>query len=68
MTASLWDRVLDLCGHDRFNVNVWGGLVFTAAQFSIMGGLFLLTDLTGRPKFLQKYRVQDIRQDPVSLS
>lgn len=62
----LWNRVLDYYEHDPFTLSVWGTMLVAGAVYWTLGGLFLLTDLTGRPKWLQRYRVQDVRMEPVS--
>lgn len=63
---ALWNRILDLFDRDPYKLNVWGTLIVTSIVYWGLGGLYLLTDLTGRPKFLQRYRIQDVRTQPVS--
>jgi hypothetical protein len=64
-----WDKVLELFGHDEFNVRVWGTFAVSFIVYWSLGGLFTLIDVTGRPKFMLTYRVQDnVKSYPVRLS
>ena len=40
--------------------------MFPAMVFWLFGGLFIYVDVTGRPAFLLKYKIQDDKNAPVS--
>ncbi|GBN10655.1 Fatty acid hydroxylase domain-containing protein 2 [Araneus ventricosus] len=65
---SHWDTVYELFGSDPFKLWVWGTFIVTTTTYWITGLSFLLIDLTGKPKFLQKYRIQKIATYPVTFN
>ena len=64
---SQWDAVLDFFGNDDFNVNVWGTFLLSFVAYWSLGGFFTFIDITGKPKALLKYKVQDVKSYPVRL-
>lgn len=44
--------------YGAYNVNVWGTFVITSVFFWAWGGIFALADLTGRPRWLFRYKTQ----------
>ena len=44
-----------------------GTTVVTATWFWLVAGLFLFVDVTGRPSFLMRYKIQDAKAVPVSM-
>eukprot|EP00112_Aurelia_sp_Birch-Aquarium-sp1_P004462 Seg1507.11 transcript_id=Seg1507.11/GoldUCD/mRNA.D3Y31 product="Fatty acid hydroxylase domain-containing protein 2" protein_id=Seg1507.11/GoldUCD/D3Y31 len=60
-----WNDVYLAFGKDRFLMGMFGGTVFPALVFWLFGGLFIFVDVTGRPAFLLKYKIQDDKNTPV---
>lgn len=56
---SCWESIFQFCGKDDFNVIVWGSYLITFVVYWGIGGLYTIVDLTGRPAFLLKYKIQD---------
>lgn len=54
-----WDNVLELFGHDDFNVRVIGTFLVSFIVYWSLGSLFTFVDVTGKPKYLMKYKVQE---------
>ncbi|XP_055637605.1 fatty acid hydroxylase domain-containing protein 2-like isoform X1 [Toxorhynchites rutilus septentrionalis] len=61
-----WDAFLDVVGDDPVSLYSWGLLVYTYAHFWFVGSLFIIMDITGRPKFLRKYKTQPGANDPIT--
>lgn len=61
----LWNQIIDLTGENPFNVYVTGTTIFTFLVYWIYGGLFVLMDLTLKPKTLRRFKVQTHTNEPV---
>ena len=62
-----WDNVFTFFGNDDFNLRVWGTCLVVITSYWSVGGLFTFVDVTGRPKFMLKYKVQEnVKSYPVS--
>lgn len=44
--------------YGAYNVNVWGTFIITSVFFWAWGGIFAFADLTGRPRWLFRYKTQ----------
>jgi len=55
----VWGSVLNYFDNDPYTVTVWGGFLLTTTFYWGMGSLFTFVDVTGRPKFMLKYKVQE---------
>ncbi|CAC5401782.1 FAXDC2 [Mytilus coruscus] len=55
---NLWDSVYELFGRNDFAVGVIGSILFTNCVIWGANALFLVLDLTGKPSFMLKYKVQ----------
>ncbi|GFV44396.1 fatty acid hydroxylase domain-containing protein 2 [Trichonephila clavipes] len=62
-----WNSVYDLFGSD-FALAVWGTFIVTTLFYWIVGLGYTIVDLTGKPEFLQKYKIQKNSDYPVSFS
>lgn len=62
----MWDRVLDATGHDYRGLWIYGTTLYSVLVVSAVGGLFLLMDVTGYPKFMRKYKIQPGTNDPLT--
>jgi len=62
----LWNTILDFFGHDEFNVRVWGTFFISFIAYWSIGIFYTYVDVTGSPKFILKYKIQDIKAYPIS--
>lgn len=66
MLQSLWNEVLDRFGTNYVTYHAWGSIILVNGIFFLFGGLFVLMDLTGRPKSWQKYKTQPNMHDALN--
>ncbi|CRK91231.1 CLUMA_CG004912, isoform A [Clunio marinus] len=60
-----WDGFLDFAGDDEFNLFIWWTTGYTFLLYWSFGAIYTLMDLTNRPKFLRKYKIQPNTNEPV---
>ncbi|XP_048589247.1 fatty acid hydroxylase domain-containing protein 2 isoform X2 [Nematostella vectensis] len=60
-----WRWILDLFGHNDVAVIVLGTTLETFFVFWFVNAFFLFIDITGRPKWALKYKIQDGQNMPV---
>eukprot|EP00095_Tigriopus_kingsejongensis_P012280 snap_masked-scaffold577_size191314-processed-gene-0.29 protein:Tk12280 transcript:snap_masked-scaffold577_size191314-processed-gene-0.29-mRNA-1 annotation:"AGAP000946-PA" len=58
LLQSGWDHICSHLGESYLFYHVGGSIVLVNGIFFLFGGLFVLMDLTGRPSFVQKYKIQ----------
>ena len=58
---TLWDFVSSKIGTDFYILHVVGGNVVINFLYFGVGFLFMIMDLTNRPKFLRKYKVSYLK-------
>ncbi|GIX93964.1 fatty acid hydroxylase domain-containing protein 2 [Caerostris darwini] len=58
LLQNIWDAVYESFGSDPCVRFVWGTLIVTTVYFWAVGLLFTAIDVTGRPAFLLKYKIQ----------
>ncbi|XP_064481397.1 fatty acid hydroxylase domain-containing protein 2-like [Ornithodoros turicata] len=63
-----WDKVENIFGGDKFAMGVYGTFVVAFLVYWVVGGLYTIVDLTGRPSFLLRYKIQDAAPYPVEYS
>lgn len=63
--TELWNRIIDVTGENPFHIYVIGTTLFSFTVYWIFGGLFVLMDLTLKPEFLRRYKVQVNTNEPV---
>lgn len=56
---SKWDTLLDIIGDDHYTLWVSGSLIYTFTLYWFIGTLFAIMDLTNKPAFMRKYKIQD---------
>ncbi|EAA04938.5 fatty acid hydroxylase domain-containing protein 2-like [Anopheles arabiensis] len=61
-----WNALLDVIGDDPDFLYTWGLTVYVHSFFWIVGGLFVLMDLTNRPVFLRRYKTQPGKNEPIA--
>uniref|UniRef100_A0A182SDT9 Uncharacterized protein n=1 Tax=Anopheles maculatus TaxID=74869 RepID=A0A182SDT9_9DIPT len=68
MWQSLWNRFLDLTGDNPLALWTVGSYVYTSLIYWSIGLVYTLFDVTGRPGFLRRYKVQPGTNEPVDAS
>ncbi|GIY10199.1 fatty acid hydroxylase domain-containing protein 2 [Caerostris darwini] len=58
LLQNIWDAVYEFFGSDPFAVCIWGTSVVTTLYFWALGLFFTAVDVTGRPAFLMKYKME----------
>ncbi|KAM7291468.1 fatty acid hydroxylase domain-containing protein 2 [Ixodes scapularis] len=61
-----WDKVEAFFAGDEFAMGVWGTFAVTFMVYWVVGGLYTIMDLTGKPSFLLRYKIQDSAPYPVA--
>ncbi|XP_066989711.1 fatty acid hydroxylase domain-containing protein 2-like [Macrobrachium rosenbergii] len=62
-----WDKILELCGHDEFNLIVYGPAILSYLVYWGVGSFYTLLDLTSLHKFARKYKMQPHTNEPLQL-
>jgi len=62
---SQWDKFIDKTGDDPLILWVFGTTLFTIFVYWMVGGIYTFMDLTNRPAFLRKYKIQPGTNEPV---
>ncbi|XP_037030512.1 fatty acid hydroxylase domain-containing protein 2 isoform X2 [Bradysia coprophila] len=62
---SQWDKFLDITGEDPFTLWVVGSTIFTMFVYWFFGAIYTFMDLTNKPAFLRKYKIQPGTNEPV---
>ncbi|KAJ7357718.1 hypothetical protein OS493_023854 [Desmophyllum pertusum] len=62
-----WMKIHSLFGGDEFLLSFVGSNVVTFSVFWVFSALYLLVDLTGRPKWVLQYKIQDGSNQPLDL-
>ncbi|KAF8788948.1 Fatty acid hydroxylase domain-containing [Argiope bruennichi] len=63
-----WNTVCSWFGNDKYAMGVWGTFLVTTLVYWIIGLCYTIIDLTGKPAFALKYKIQDTTSYPVSLA
>ncbi|GAB6026994.1 Methylsterol monooxygenase 1 [Chamberlinius hualienensis] len=63
----LWSKIYTSCEGDGFQLGFVYSLIVANATFWILGSLYTFMDLTGKPKFLTKYKVQPDKNNPLTF-
>ncbi|XP_021706086.1 fatty acid hydroxylase domain-containing protein 2 isoform X2 [Aedes aegypti] len=61
-----WDAFLDVVGDDPELLYVWYQSLYVYSFYWLMGSLYIMMDITGRPRFLRKYKTQPGMNEPLS--
>lgn len=61
-----WDKICDLFGSDKYCMGVWGTFLVTFIVYWGVGLCYTFIDLTGKPAFALRYKIQDNTSYPVS--
>ncbi|XP_055371000.1 fatty acid hydroxylase domain-containing protein 2-like [Condylostylus longicornis] len=63
-----WEKLLTIIGDDPFNLWVYYSTILTFFVYWTFGSFFTFMDITNRPKFLRKYKIQPGTNEPVDLT
>ncbi|KAH8409018.1 hypothetical protein KR009_005321 [Drosophila setifemur] len=63
-----WLDVLDITGDDAWRLWVVGSSVVIFTVYWLYAALFTLMDITNKPRFLRKYKIQPGQNEPVDLA
>ncbi|XP_055693628.1 fatty acid hydroxylase domain-containing protein 2-like [Lutzomyia longipalpis] len=64
-SQTLWLKILNIIGKESFTLWVIVPIILTTVLYWTVGGLYLLMDITNRPAFLRKYKIQPGTNEPV---
>lgn len=62
---SKWEYVHRYFNGDEMAIALWGSFIVISLTFWSFNGFLFFLDLTGRPQFLTKYRIQPDKNQPV---
>lgn len=62
---SFWDNFLARFGDDQYALYIYGTNIITFGLYWGVGLIYILMDLTNRPSWLRKYKVQPGQNEPV---
>ncbi|XP_068159384.1 fatty acid hydroxylase domain-containing protein 2 [Drosophila tropicalis] len=63
----LWISILDITGDDPLRLWVFGSCLVIFTVYWVYSALFTIMDITNRPQFLRKYKIQPGKNEPVDL-
>jgi len=64
-----WNKILEFLDHDEFKIHLVATMVIAATVYWVVGGLFLLIDYMGKPKFMMQYKIQEgVKSYPITSS
>lgn len=61
----LWEKLLEMTGDDEYNLAVWGTFIIASIVFWTVGSIYSYLDVTNRPSFIRKYKIQPGTNEPV---
>ncbi|GIY08489.1 fatty acid hydroxylase domain-containing protein 2 [Caerostris darwini] len=64
---NFWIVLYEWFGSDDYSTVVWGSFLITTLLYWIAGFCYTVVDLTGKPAFILKYKIQDTSSYPVSF-
>jgi sterol desaturase/sphingolipid hydroxylase (fatty acid hydroxylase superfamily) len=62
---SKWEYIYSLFDGNEISLAMWGTLVVLFFAFWGSNGFLMILDMTGRPQFLLKYKIQEEKNQPV---
>lgn len=65
---SKWDSLLDTIGDDHFTLWVPVSMIYTFSLYWLLGSIFIFMDLTNKPAFMRKYKIQTGTHEPLDFS
>ncbi|GFQ75924.1 fatty acid hydroxylase domain-containing protein 2 [Trichonephila clavata] len=65
---SIWNALDRCCGSDQYVIIVWGMSITCYFVYWVIGLFYTVLDLTGKPAFLVKYKIQDTSSHKVPFN
>lgn len=65
---SQWNKICRWFGSDKYAMGVWGTFLVTSVVYWGVGIFYTILDLTGKPAFALRYKIQDNAAYPVPLN
>lgn len=62
---SHWQKVHEFCNGDEFTISVIGTNLVSITLYWVVGGLYTIMDLTGKPAVMVRYKIQVEKNNPV---
>nr|XP_045613309.1 fatty acid hydroxylase domain-containing protein 2-like isoform X2 [Procambarus clarkii] len=62
-----WDKILRSFGDDSFVLLVYGTTIVSYIVYWTVGSIYTLVDLTNKPAFLKRYKIQPGTNEPIEL-
>lgn len=62
---SNWEYVYDLFGGNEMSLALWATVIISCSVFWFFNALLMILDLTGRPQYLLRYKIQEGKNQPV---
>merc|ERR1711962_315931 len=62
-----WDRILEYFDHDEFKVFFYGTMIVQYCMYWGVGIFYIFMDLTLRPDFFRRYKIQPGTNEPVDI-
>lgn len=62
---NLWEWLLSYTGDDDYNLGVYGTFILTSTIFWTIGSMFSYLDVTNKPSFLRRFKIQPGTNEPV---
>ncbi|CAO1298047.1 unnamed protein product [Diamesa serratosioi] len=62
-----WNKIIDVVGDDPFKVTVYASTVYATSLYWIVGGFLMYAQVTKKPAFMQKYKIQQKKDKPVDM-
>ncbi|KAG5683682.1 hypothetical protein PVAND_012948 [Polypedilum vanderplanki] len=64
--TTLWHKIVDVFGDDLFNMYFLGTCIYSVfLTYWIFGGIYIIFDITLKPNFLRKYKIQEQTNEPL---
>ncbi|MCL4117038.1 UNVERIFIED_CONTAM: hypothetical protein GTU68_062064 [Idotea baltica] len=63
-----WDFILRTFGNDSFNLFVYGSFIIGYIVYWGIGSLYTFMDLTGKPQFIRRFKIQPGTNEPVDTN
>lgn len=63
---SKWDYIYDYFEGNEMEIAMYGVLVVTCGGFWLFNIFLIILDMTGRPKYLMRYKIQESKNIPVN--
>nr|XP_039265963.1 fatty acid hydroxylase domain-containing protein 2-like [Styela clava] len=66
MWQNMWKRVVEFLGENHFMIFVAGTYGYSATVFWLYHSIYLYMDMTEKPAFLRKYKIQEGKNSPLT--